>query len=420
MARKEGTLSSAVFNFVEIANSGLTVKAYDSITDKFSVEATRLAQSFLSAISTLDDYSGYSDQMTVDHLVETALREVTLTSQCAGELVLDKARLPSQIVLAPFESLKWESDGNGGKYPVQKGSYTATGEDVSLNIPTFWVATLHQDLTTAYATSLMEPALDSVYYFEEFIEDMRRVVRKSGHSRVMITLDSEKVIAAAPAEVRKDHTKLTAFMTQIMDDVKKVASDMEPEDALVIYDTAKPDLMSDRSVKEDYTKLWETMSGQLATSLKSHPSILGLRMQGSQSLSNTESLIFLKGAKAIQRPVKDVLSRAITLAVRLYGVNAYVRVGFNPINLRPEDELEAYKSMKQDRILEQLSLGFITDDEAAILLQTGERPEGAPVLSGTFFHQKGIMPADQVAMTNGAQQSALVPKTPSKAGGASQ
>ena len=420
MARKEGTLSSAVFNFVEIANSGLTVKAYDSATNQFSVEATRLAESFLAEMNTLDDYSGYSDQMTVDQLVETALRETVITSQCAGELVLDEAQLPAQIVLVPFESLKWASNGEGGKYPVQRGSYTTSGEDVPLDIPTFWVSTLHQDLTTAYATSILEPSLDSVYYFEEFIEDMRRVVRKSGHSRMLVTLDSEKVAAAAPASIQKDPAKMQTFMNQVMEDVKSVASGLEPEDALVIYDTAKTELLAERSVKEDYTGLLETLSGQLATSLKSHPSILGLRLEGSQSLSNTESLIFIKGAKALQRPVKDILSRAMTLAVRLFGMNAHVKVGFNPINLRPEEELEAYKSMHQNRVLEQLSLGFISDEEAAILLRTGERPPGAPELSGTFFHQKDNTMSDEVAMTNGAQESALVPKTPTKAGGKSQ
>ncbi len=420
MVRKEGTLSSAVFNFVEIANSGLTVKAYDTKTNQFSVEATRLAESLMSAMNTLDDYSAYSDQMTVDQLVETALRETVVTSQCAGELVLDEAQLPSQIVLVPFESLKWESDGDGGKYPVQKGTYTADGEDVPLNIPSFWVSTLHQDLTTAYATSIMEPSLDSVYYFEEFIEDMRRVVRKSGHSRTLITLDSEKVAAAAPASIQKDSTKMQAFMNKVMEDVRQVAAGLEPEDALVIYDTAKTELLAERSVKEDYTGLLETLSGQLATSLKSHPSILGLRLEGSQSLSNTESLLFIKGAKALQRPVKDVLSRAMTLAVRLYGVDAYVKVGFNPINLRPEEELEAYRAMKQARVLELLSLGFMTDEEASIILQTGERPPGSPALSGTMFYQKDNTLSDEVAMTNGSQESALVPKTPDKAGGKSQ
>ena len=37
-------------------------------------------------------------------------------------------------------------------------------------------------------------------------------------------------------------------------------------------------------------------------------------------------------------------------------------------------------------ILELLSLGFLSDDEAAELLDTGPRAPGAPALSGTMFY----------------------------------
>lgn len=420
MTRKEGTLSSAVFSFVEIAKSGLQIKAYDNNSSVFNSQATELAMSLFATLDTLGDYTqGYADLMTVPQLQESMLREAVLTNQVACELVLDKSRLPEKIVIAPFESLEWRSDGNGGKYPVQLGAFTGKGE-VSLDIPTFWTASLHQDMTSSYATPMMESALDTTYYFEEFIQDMRRVVRKSGHTRTVATLDSEKVRNSAPAEVQKDPDKLKAFMDEVSLQVQRVLSALEPEDALVVYDTAETQLLSDKSAKTDYTELLSTISGQLATSLKSHPSILGLRLEGSQSLSNTESLIFLKIAKAIQRPVADVLSRAMTLAVRLFGVEAYVKVAFNPINLRPEDELEAYRTMQQSRILERLSLGLITDEEAAVELGTFPLPANYRPLSGTFFHQGTGNIEDLVAMTNGAQETAMVPDTPTKAGGRSQ
>jgi hypothetical protein len=157
----------------------------------------------------------------------------------------------------------------------------------------------------------------------------------------------------------------------------------------------------------------------LATSLKTHPSILGLRLAGSQSLSNTESLIYLKIARSVQMPIEHLMSRAMTLAIRLYGADAYVRFKFNTIDLRPESELEAFKIMRQDRILEQLSLGFITDEEAAEELGTGPRAPGAPVLSGTMFHQMSTN-ASNASPNADPMGNALQPNTPSKGGGASQ
>ena len=42
--------------------------------------------------------------------------------------------------------------------------------------------------------------------------------------------------------------------------------------------------------------------------------------------------MYLKVVRAIQTPVEEVLSRALTLAIRLYGLDAYVRFKFNQID----------------------------------------------------------------------------------------
>jgi hypothetical protein len=115
------------------------------------------------------------------------------------------------------------------------------------------------------------------------------------------------------------------------------------------------------------------------------------------------------------------MSRALTLAVRLFGVDTYVKADFRPINLRPEDELEAFKVMKQDRILDQLSLGLITDDEAAFELDLPPRAPGAPELSGTFFRDSASQNrADEVSPNQDPQGRALQPDTPKRGGGRSQ
>ncbi len=422
LSRKNGNVGASVFSFVEIAKSGFTVRAYDTNTNTYNSQATEAAKSLLAAFDTVYDYTaGYADVMTMDAVVETMLREVLLTNFVGAELVLDKARIPSRIVPAPFESIVWKSRGDGTKYPAQIGTFTGE-EEISLDIATFWTATLHQDLTATYATPMLEPAIDMAIYYSEFIEDMRRATRRTGHSRLVITLNAEKIQAAAPAEVKEDSAKLQAFMEDQLTTVSDLVKSMEPEDALITYDAVDSNEMQTKSVKADYTALLTAISGLLATSLKSHPSILGLRMEGSQSLSNTESLVFLKIAKGIQRPVADILSRALTLAVRLVGIDAYVKFKFKPINLRPEDELEAYRTMQQTRILEQLSLGFITDDQAAELLGTGSRPPGAPELSGTMFldNTEKQSAADAVSTNQDPQGRALTPDTPAKGGGKSQ
>jgi len=417
--RQDGTLSAAIFSFVEVANNDFSVKAYDTTTHQFSEEGTQTARSVMASLDTLHDYSkGFADKRSIAGILETSLLEVITTGALAQELVLNKSRLPDRVNVIPYDTLSWVSRGDGTKYPQQE---SATGDQISLDLATMFISELHKHANKAYATTMMSASLSSTFHFGEFIEEMRRAVRRQGHGRLTFTLDSEKVVAAAPDDVKGDPEKLQVWLEQIRSTVEDEVKNLAPEDSIVSYDSCKVDLVKAEGEKADYVPLMNALSGQLATSLKISPSILGLRINGSQSLSNTESLVFLKVARGIQRPVEENLSRLMTLAVRLFGSDVYVRFRFAPINLRPEDELEAFKTMKQARILTLLSEGFISDSQAADMLGTGPRPEGAPPLSGTFFMrgQKGI-DVDKVSPNSDPQGRALQSDQPNKAGGESQ
>jgi hypothetical protein len=417
----EGTASAAVFDFVEVANSGFQVAAYNTATGEYDPEGSRLVNSIVARMDSLNDYSkGFSDRLSIDSLIESCLLEVCTSGGLANELVLNKARLPERISVFAYDSITWKSKGNGERYPIQQG----TSGEINLDLATIFVSESHRHANKAYARSMMEPAVNNSWYYQEFIEEMRRTVRRQGHGRMTVSIDAERVKAAATPETQADPAKLKTWMETVRTDVERVLGSLNPEDVFVSYDTAKAEMLKGEGEKSDYVPLLQNLSGSLATSLKASPSIIGLRMEGSQSLSNTESLIFLKVAKALQRPVEANLSRILTLAVRLYGVESHVVFKFNPINLRPEDELEAFKIMKQDRILKLLSLGFYSDDEAAIELGCGFRQEGSEPLSGSMFmHQDKTdtgIDAEDASPNMDPQGRALQPDTPNKAGGESQ
>lgn len=415
----DGTFSSSIFSFVEIANSPVKIAAYETSTHQFSMSGTQLARSVVASLDTLYDYSkGYADKRSLERTLETGLLEVITTGAVSAELVLDKYRLPDRINIVPYDTLEWVSRGDGTKYPVQQSS---TGDSIKLDLPNFFVAELHKHANKAYASTMMAPALNSSFHFNEFIEDMRRTLRRHGHGRLDVKIISEMVMAAAPEEIKADPEKLKTWLASVQEDVSTELTGLNPEDALVHYDSAEVNLMKGEGEKADYVPLLNALSGQHATSLKTSPSILGLRLSGSQSLSNTESLVFLKVARGIQRPVEEVMSRALTLATRLYGEDVYVKFKFEPINLRPEDELEAFKTMRQDRIFNLLSEGFITDEEAADMLGTGPRTPGAPPLSGTGFNRgNGSIDATNASPNNDPQGRALQSDSPTNAGGSSQ
>lgn len=419
MARAEGPIATAVHNLVEVANNGHIVQAFDAKTHAFSQEGVNIAHSVLASFDTLYDFTtGFTQKKSLESLKGMALREVAITGALAGELVLTKEFVPDSIQLVGAETLKWFSNGKGGAYPGQ----TVDGEEIDLNIPTFWVSYMNPDPGMVFPRSMMEAAIKLIIYFQEFMEDIQRAVRVSGHNRLKITLDSKKIMEMADPDTRNDNDKLAAFLESVRSAVQAQIEAINPEQALVLFDMAEAEtLQSGMGTKLDYTPLLNVIAGQCATSMKTPPSVLGMRLEsGSQALGNIESLIFLKSAKAIQTPVEEVFSRALTLACRLLGADVYIRFQFDPLDLRPEIETEAFKTMQQQRLLELLSLGFLTDEQFACIAKTGPRPAGAPQLSGTMFHQGGLAQGAPTFPGDTAMGRVLQPDTPSKAGGKSK
>jgi len=421
LARVHGDVSAAVAAVVRLANTELHMKVYSS-DHQLDPDGSNLLRSIVVRLNNTFDYSqGYDGRMTFEAVKENLIRSIPLTGACSMELVLDKTGLPIQLKPVAVETVKFKVskivDGMSNKITP----YQTTAKGVTdLNIPTFFYASLDQDLTTSYTYSPLEPGLNTSFFHAETVDDIRRVVKRSGHSRLVVKLLSEKLINSAPLEVRSDPNKLADWVESARVSVKTEIEKLSPESALVFFDTMEASyLNSEIGASADYKPLMETIDSILATALKTPAAVVGKRTSGgSQNTSSTESLLFIKTAEGLHQPVESVMSRAMTLAVRLYGFDGYVKCEFEPIDLRPEVELEAFKSMKQTRILEQLSLGFITDEEAAELLRTGPRAPGAPPLSGTLFTQQGQ--GQQAPSPNGDPAlKAMTTNTPKAAGGKS-
>lgn len=423
LTRFNGIFSTTVHSYIQMAMSGYKVTSYVAGTHQFDPVATAAAQSVIIAMDTLYDYTvGYSDKQSMDGLIETLLKECLQAGGCSMELVLNRWRLPERMLAVPITSLHWTSRGDGTIFPQQtstNGNLALNMEKhvsnmplaayVDLDIPTFFYASVAQQSNSIMPRSPLEGALQMIFVYTEFLEDMTRVMRKSGHSRLVVTIVQENVRKMATPDIQNDPVKLRNFFEQTRLDLQRVISGLDPEDALVMYDSAKADILKNQhGEKTDYSALLATLGGMMAASLKSMASVLGLSA-GSQNLATTEAMVYLKLVRSIQVPVETVMSRAITLAVRLLtGQDSYCKFEFAPINLRPESELSAHKAVMFQDALYKLSLGLYTDEEFAHLVGTGPRAPNAPKLSGTMFmdpNNSSAAPKNMGLNDNGQQRN---------------
>lgn len=363
-----------------------------------NVEATKLAQELLRRLTYLGDVSlGYNPVSDLQSLSESLAKELLQYGSMALELALDKQRLPLYLNAVSVTKLQFKEE-DGGVYPVQ----VIAGNEISLDIPTFFYISLDQDLLTAYSSSFMEPAIQAVLADTAFLNDLRKSMQRVIQPRLIATIIEDKVKASAPPEIASDPEKMGQLYSRLIEEMTTLLNDLQPEEALVSFDNVEYNMLKGEgasgNIADTLAIVQKLIESKLAAGAKSMPAILGRDSSG--STATTSAMLFLKNANIIRTKLNTIYSRMLTQAVRLMAQDVYVEFTYAELDLRPQAELEAYKTMRQSRILEQLSLGFISDEEASILL-TGNLPrDGHVPLAGTLFKSGGAVSANPDSQTS--------------------
>lgn len=381
-------------------------------------EATALVWQLLNRFDFLPDFSqGFVGASTLRTSSESAGKELLLYGACAFELVLDKALLPVRIEPVSVTNLEFKPRG-GRLIPVQ----VIGGTEFELDVPTFFYTTLDRELMEVYPSSPMESVIKPTFFSEEFMADLQRVVKRSVYPRLEVIIDEETIRSYAPPKARQDQEAMDEYLAGVVSQIEAAVNNLNPEDAIVHQNSVKVSMLNNGNIS--LSREWESLenitNAKTATGAKVLPAILG-HNTGSSNIASTETLLFMKNVEgSVQLKLNEIYSRVLTLAVRLFGLDCYVEFEYAPINLRPEAELEVFKSQKQSRVLELLSLGLVDDETAALELTGYLPPEGMKPLAGTMFKSQAASdenPYPGESNSGSTLNQNLSPDTPTSARG---
>ncbi len=354
-----------------------------SADGSFNLEATKLAYELQRRFAFSPDYSaGFSQTDSLRSLSEALGKELMIEGAACLELVLDKQRLPYKLVPVPVTSIKWYED-IGGLRPVQ----LVGGKEIDLDLPTVFYVATDASLLGPYAQSPLESAIQAVLASGQFLNDLRRICHRSVYPRMLVEIDAEKLRQEIPPDVQADPDKLSVFLAGVKSEVENMVNGLNPEDAMIVYSFVTVKYMEGQSgnVPATFDTIKSIHDAKIATGAKTLPSILG-HGAGTQNAASTETMLAVKTADSLIRmKLQELYSRALTMAVRLYGLEATVSFEFDTIDLRPASELEAFSIMKQDRLLKLVSLGYMTDEEFCLRITYNLPPAGFIPLTGTHF-----------------------------------
>lgn len=384
LANADPDLSGAITAFLSVAGSSdPVIYAYDG-QDNIDPTGIAQAQQLWALMTTTNDYTiGYSAKKTPDALVSDMRYMVLLRGMVAGELVLDKTYVPSELRMVDPATLVWHQKTNGVYTPVQKPS-TANVE-IDLNIPTFFTESFHQSPLDIYTYSPFVSAINTIASRTQVIQELYRIMKIVGYPRVDIQVLDDVLVQSAPPSIRTDPLKIRAFVQTELDRVRASIANLQSGDAFVHSKAVEAKVINDKNPAAglQIESIIGVLQAQNLAALKVMPSVVGRGDNG--QVASTEARLFALNADALNRTIGSFLSKALTLGARLSGYQGRVEVIFPPVELRPLMELEPQLTMKSSRLKQDLSLGLITDIEYSIAMYGRPPLPDAPVLSGTNF-----------------------------------
>lgn len=396
LSKIDPDVSAGIWNFLRLGNSGLKCTA---ITDKHAPDdkLQRALELILFRFSGMDNFKDWDIHKPINQVAMTILKYILLRGGAGLELVLNPARTAQKFVIIDPVKIRFKHPKLGVFKPYQVDS---TGKEINLDIPTFFWGLLDPDADSPYETPPFLPVIQAVLFNISVMQDLERVVKRVAYPRISVKIIEQTLRKFAPLGAQADDEAMTKWLRAQKAEISASLSNIAPEDAAVFFDSIEVDVLEAKgNTTVDFRPLKEVIDQRIIAGLKSLPTILGRQFGSSQTLSGVEALLYAKSIASLQEIVAHMLSRALTLALRLEGYKGFVKVSFHPVNLKPENELEAHKALQQSRVLELLSLGLITDEEAAEAL-TGSPtlPAGYKKLSGTGFYRQDKATVDAQAV----------------------
>ena len=398
-AKVSPDLANAVNNYLRLGitkQKSVVAKSFDGRIDS---EATEAAQIVLNRMDYLArDFKGANMPNDLQSVSESLLLQLLLNGCMILYLDLNDAFVPQSLIAVPTGNLKFKrgpkdrlipylpySSDNLFAFSRLRGLGDTRTGGYLLDSPLYFYASIDQDVSQVYADPFFNAAVQPIIESVEFNSDLRKSFRKASLPRLKATVDVQKWIEMLPPEVRYDNQALKDALDGIIKEIGDSINGLAPDEAVVHFDSINLEHMTFgySTTHNSIRAQEENINGQISSGVKTLPSLLG---RGAYATSSSiEAMVYTQNITSLQGKLNQLYSRALTLALRLMNYDVIVDFKYVTPELRPDSELEAFKALKQSRILEQLSLGLISDEEASLML-TGDLPSGNYTeLSGTGF-----------------------------------
>lgn len=380
----DSDMSATLHAYLSVANTAVSFYVYDK-DGQLDRQGQKDFETLLGALVRRHDYTtGFQINEHLREIAEKFRYSLLLRGSFAAELIFNKLLAPSRILQIDTGTLEWFEDASGNFKP-QQNAENAT-DPIPLDIANFFYKSYRQNPNEIYTESLFVSSINTIAARQQVINDLYRIMQKTGYPRLDITVVEEVLTKNMPESAKKTQADRSAWVNARMNEIQNSVASMRPDSVFVHTDAVSSDIINQQGGSKAFsvTEIIEVLNSQNQAALKTVATFIG-RGESGVNTASVEARVFQMAADSLNDPIAEVFSDMFTLALRMNGYEGYVACSFAKAELRPETELEPMKVIKQSRLMTLLSEGIISDDEFHIQVLGRMRPDSAPELSGTRF-----------------------------------
>ena len=379
-AANDSSFSASLYTHCRMLSDDYRVTVYKS-NDSLYTEGQTYIDELVRAFNYEDDYTGFSQPNTISDQIGRISRNLLTSDNSSGAMFIqlnkdyqaykfhiidcDRVYFDRTMMIKKKKSIPYIYENN---------------KKVELDYVNFLWQPLDPDAEELVGNNPLRPGLRNTFTKTEFLENLRKVLRNQAWPKVKVVLDEEAVINMAPPDVKNDAKKLIEFLNDYIGKVEDQLTGIQADQNIITYDTIKEIGFLETSQTLDPRPIAALLDSEQISSFKAPPSTVGKggSTKTAEGLASAELVIFRRSIKELRRVIETLYSKGFTLALRLQGLQGYVKFRLKEFTLRPPEEAAQFETIHQDNIIKAWGAGALGKDEKNRKIRQMHNLEGGP------------------------------------------
>lgn len=304
-------VSAAVGAFLTVA--GTPPLRYITYTAEGQIDPQGhlLMEQMLTALTIRSDYStGFQITPSLESLAEQFRYMILLRGGLATEMLINKLLAPTGFRHVDLATVKWKEPTPGVYKPFQEPA--GGGNPIDLDIPNFFVKFYRQNPLEIYSHSPFVSCINTIASRQQVLNDLYRIMKKTGHPRLDVTIVEEVLRNSAPAAYQNDPEKMTQWVNEQIEGIRSAITNLRSDSAFVHTDSSEAKIIGEGASKSlDATAIIDILNAQNQASLKTMATVIG-RGESGVNTATVEARIFSLNADSINKPIAELFTDAFS------------------------------------------------------------------------------------------------------------